>query len=127
MAFQERAGKATFFHRNKYNPKYNLLAMRPGQEQAKLEDGGKMVDLKYQNEKAIPGTLAPGFYEIRVRGLLDQTWSHWLEDLEVKLSGNGDMFLLGHIRDQAALMGILNKLHGLNLRIVSVGEIKPKK
>ncbi len=89
-----------------------------------------MVNLKYQNENAHPGALNPafqeGFYEICVRGLLDHTWSHWLEDLEVKLSGNGDMFLCGHIRDQAALMGILNKLHGLNLRIVSVGEVKQK-
>ncbi len=82
---------------------------------------------KEATQSALTSCLQEGFYEIRVRGLLDHTWSHWLEDLQVKLSGNGDMFLFGYIRDQAALMGILNKLHGLNLRIVSVGEVKQRK
>ena len=30
------------------------------------------------------------------------------------------MILYGHIGDQAALMGILNKLYGLNLTLLSV-------
>jgi hypothetical protein len=36
------------------------------------------------------------------------------------------MILCGHITDQAALMGILNKLYGLNLTLLSVNEIKIK-
>ena len=40
---------------------------------------------------------------------------------------NGEMILSGHIRDQAALMGLLNKLYGLNLPLLSVSEANQKK
>ena len=50
-----------------------------------------------------------------------------LEGLEMKLLDNGEMMLSGHIRDQAALMGILNKLYSLNLTLLSVREINQKK
>jgi hypothetical protein len=65
-----------------------------------------------------------GFFEIHVKGQLDESWSDWLEGLEVTLLENGEMILCGHIMDQAALMGILNKLYGLNLTLLSVNEIK---
>ena len=62
------------------------------------------------------------FFEIRVRGHLDRTWSDWLEGLDVKLSDDGLMLLSGHIRDQSELMGVLTRLHNLNLSILSVSE-----
>ena len=68
-----------------------------------------------------------GFFEIHVKGHLDDSWSDWLEGLEVKLLDNGEMILFGHIGDQAALMGILNKLYRLNLALLSVSEVKQKK
>jgi hypothetical protein len=64
------------------------------------------------------------FFEIHVRGQLDESWSDWLEGLEVTLLANGEMILSGCIGDQAALMGVLNKLYGLNLALLSVNEIK---
>ena len=64
-----------------------------------------------------------GFYEICVKGQLDDSWSDWLEGLEVKLLDNGDMVLFGRIKDQAALMGVLNKLYRLNLALLSMNEI----
>ena len=64
-----------------------------------------------------------GFFEIRVRGHLDSKWSDWLEGWEVKLLDNGEMFLSGTIVDQAALMGVLNKLNGLNLALLSVSQV----
>ena len=63
------------------------------------------------------------FFEIQVRGQLDESWSDWLEGLEVKLLDNGEMILSGYIGDQAALMGTLNKLYGLNLILLSVSKI----
>ncbi len=66
-----------------------------------------------------------GFFEIRVKGHLDDKWSDWLGGLEVKRLDNGEMILSGIIVDQAALMGILNQLHRLNLTLVSVKEINP--
>jgi hypothetical protein len=67
-----------------------------------------------------------GFYEIYVKGQLDSRWSEWLEGLEIKLLENGEMILLGPIVDQAALMGVLNKLSHLNLTLLSVNNVKEK-
>jgi hypothetical protein len=65
-----------------------------------------------------------GIFEIHVKGHLNSTWSEWLEGLEVKLLENGEMILFGYIQDQAALMGVLNKLSHLNLSLISVNEVK---
>jgi hypothetical protein len=67
-----------------------------------------------------------GFYEIHVKGQLDSRWSEWLGGLEVKLLENGEMILFGPIVDQAALMGVLNKLSHLNLSLLSVNKVKGK-
>ncbi len=82
-----------------------------------------------------PGTQTPcaetlpsrgRWFEIRVRGHLNRQWSDWLEGLEPTLLDNGEMVLSGTIVDQAALLGILNKLNGLNLTILSVNAIDQK-
>jgi hypothetical protein len=78
--------------------------------------------------QSIPATgTQTDCYEIRVKGQLDESWSDWLEGLEVKLLDNGEMILFGRIGDQAALMGVLNKLYGLNLALLSLGEAGQKK
>jgi hypothetical protein len=77
--------------------------------------------------RSIPAAGAQtGFYEIRVKGQLDESWSDWLEGLEVKLLDKGEMILSGHIGDQAALMGTLNKIYGLNLTLLSVSKVSQK-
>jgi hypothetical protein len=53
------------------------------------------------------------YYEIRVRGLLDNHWSGWFEGLTLKPLGNGETLLAGPIQDQAALHGILAKIRAL--------------
>jgi hypothetical protein len=63
-------------------------------------------------------------YEIHVKGHLDSQWSDWFEGMEFKLMDNGETVLTGHIIDQAALMGILNKLNRLNLILLSINEVK---
>ena len=81
-----------------------------------------------RRNQSIPSTGAQtDFYEIRVKGQLDESWSDWLEGLEVRLLENGEMILCGYIRDQAALMGTLNKLYGLNLTLLSLTNINSKK
>jgi hypothetical protein len=81
---------------------------------------------KNKQENASMNTIiAQGeLFEIRVKGHLDDSWSDWLEGLEMKLLDNGEMTLSGHIRDQAALMGILNRLNGLNLTLLSLNAVK---
>jgi hypothetical protein len=78
-------------------------------------------------DQPIPITGAQtDFYKIRIKGQLDESWSDWLEGLEVNLLDNGEMILFGHISDQAALLGTLNKLYGLNLTLLSVGKVNSK-
>ena len=78
-------------------------------------------------DQSIPITGAQtDFYEIRIKGQLDESWSDWLEGLEVKLVDNGDMILTGQLGDQAALMGTLNKIYGLNLTLLSVSKVTQK-
>ncbi len=67
------------------------------------------------------------FFEIHVKGHLDESWSDWLEGLDVTLLQNGEMILCGHIGDQAALLGTLNKLYGLNLTLLSLSKVEQKK
>ncbi len=64
-----------------------------------------------------------GFFEIHVKGHLSSEWSDWLEGMEVRLLDNGEMILFGTIVDQAALLGILNKVHRLNLTLLSVRAV----
>jgi hypothetical protein len=88
-----------------------------------------MTNMQNENDKenaSIISTATHGeFHEIHVKGHLDESWSDWLEGLEVKLLDNGEMILSGYIRDQAALMGTLNKLYGLNLTLLSVSKVNP--
>lgn len=73
-----------------------------------------------QEDKQFPS--GGSFFEIRVKGHLDRSWSDWLEGLNMKLLDNGEMILFGYIADQAALIGILNKIYRLNLTLLSVSE-----
>jgi hypothetical protein len=92
---------------------------------AKLGSRGNLMNKTNGNmaNQSIPATgTQTGYYEIRVKGQLDESWSDWLEGLEVRLLDNGEMILSGQIGDQAALMGVLNKLYGLNLALLSLSE-----
>jgi hypothetical protein len=63
------------------------------------------------------------FFEIRVRGHISNEWSDWFEHMDIRLLENGETVLSGPIVDQAALMGILNKLNRLNLPLISLNEV----
>ena len=65
-------------------------------------------------------------YEIHIEGHLGPDWAEWLDCMKMCWLENGEMILRGTIIDQAALMGILNKLNSLNLCILSVHEVGRK-
>jgi hypothetical protein len=67
----------------------------------------------------------PEYYEIRIKGHLDQQWSDWLAGM--KLSHlEGDVSLLsGALPDQAALHGLLERIRDLNLTLISVTSDDP--
>lgn len=58
-------------------------------------------------------------YEIRVEGLLGDSWMNWFQGLTIRhLEGN--QTLLTGMLDQALLRGILTKISDLGLNLVSV-------
>lgn len=62
-------------------------------------------------------------YEIRVAGHLSMIWSDWFEGLEVLPEPGGETVLRGYLPDQSALIGVLYRLHALNLTILSMIKI----
>ena len=66
---------------------------------------------------------SPSLYSICVKGYLGPEWSEWFDDLTITHDENGNTLLTGHIVDQAALYGILNKIRDLGLPLISVSRI----
>lgn len=62
---------------------------------------------------------SPSFYQIKVKGSLDESWSDWINGFTVT-QRDGQSLLAGQVIDQAALLGILAKINGLGLVILSV-------
>ena len=63
-------------------------------------------------------------YEIRVKGILDQRWTAWFEDLQVSSDGE-ETVICGPVADQAALHGLLTKVRDLGLFLISVRHLDP--
>ena len=59
-------------------------------------------------------------YQIRVKGVLDEKWADWFEGFEMSSLSNGETLLSGSVRDQAALYGVLGKIHRLGLTLMLV-------
>ncbi len=66
---------------------------------------------------------APRVYEFRVEGHLADRWSDWFEGLTIRNDSNGETTLTGRLTDQAALFGVLTRIHDLNLILISVHRI----
>ena len=66
---------------------------------------------------------SPTLYQIRVKGHLDETVGSWFEDFIISNQEDGDALLTGHIQDQAALHGILNRISNLGLTLISVNTV----
>ncbi len=65
------------------------------------------------------------FYEIKVKGHLDDRWSHWFGNLTVTRDEHGNTTLSGPVADQAALHGLLIKVRNLGLVLLSVNQVEP--
>ncbi len=69
----------------------------------------------------------PAIYQIVVQGILDPSWSKWLDGLTITADDN-ETVLVGSVLDQSALHGILAKINALGLSIVSIERMsQPKK
>ncbi len=57
---------------------------------------------------------------IRIKGHLDSSWQAWFEGLEIVQEPEGITLFSGSLQDQAALHGILVKIRGLGLDLLSL-------
>jgi hypothetical protein len=65
------------------------------------------------------------FYQITVKGHLDNRWANWFEGLTITREDNGETLLTGPVVDQAALHGLLRKVRDLGLPLLSVTCVRP--
>lgn len=68
----------------------------------------------------------PYIYEIRFEGHLIYHGSEWFEGLAIQSEPCGETTLTGLLPDQAALFGVLGKIHDLNLNLISLVRSIPK-
>jgi hypothetical protein len=62
----------------------------------------------------------PEYYEIRIKGHLDQRWSEWFAGLKLTHLEGNETLLSGPLLDQPALHGLFERIRDLNLTLVSV-------
>ena len=58
-------------------------------------------------------------FKIKLKGELGKEWADWFENLDINFDGENTV-ISGHIEDQSALHGILNRIRDLNLTLISV-------
>jgi len=76
------------------------------------------------------GFKKEAIYKIVVDGFLDESWSGTFGDMQIiveKKKGVSTVSnLIGKIKDQSALSGILNNLHDLHFTVISVNMLTEK-
>jgi len=77
-----------------------------------------------------PGMSTKATYEITIKGKLPENWADWFNGSIISINtnpgGRTRTTLTCQIRDQAELLGILNRLNSLNLPLVLVSYILKK-
>jgi hypothetical protein len=62
----------------------------------------------------------PEYYEIKIKGHLDRSWSESFAGLKLTHLKEEATLLSGPLPDQAALHGLLERIRDLNLTLISV-------
>jgi len=62
-------------------------------------------------------------YEIRIQGILDPSWSEWLECSNMVYS-TSETILSCIIQDQAMLHGLLAKIRDMSLKLISMKRLE---
>lgn len=63
------------------------------------------------------------WYQIRVQGHLDLSWSAWFDGLTITHDTDGATTLCGPVVDPAALYGLIGRARDLGLTLVAVNRL----
>ena len=69
-------------------------------------------------------SLVPLVYKIRIKGHLNSQWVEWFYDLSITRESDGTTTLYGPLPDQTVLHSVLDRIRDMNLRLISVSEVK---
>jgi hypothetical protein len=82
---------------------------------------------RYNQGNKLMKHYQPANYRITVEGYLDESWSDRMGDMTINAIRQTDQgamtTLVGRVRDQAELFGLLNTLYELHLPLLSVKNI----
>ena len=82
------------------------------------------VDMEMMMKQVSKLTLdRPATYQIQVPGQIGASWSDWIEGMTIAVDSKGDgppITTLTGTLDQAALQGLLRRLYGLGVPLISV-------
>jgi hypothetical protein len=75
--------------------------------------------------RATAGHNSTEHYEIRIRGHLGTRWASWFDGFTLRSEPHGITVLRGHVVDQAALHGLLQRLRDVGIPLVSLTPVPP--
>jgi len=65
----------------------------------------------------------PTYYQIKIKGHLDNRWSGWFDNMTISNEANGEAVLHGPLPDQAALHGVLIRIRDLGLPLLAIATV----
>ncbi len=80
-----------------------------------------------ETESSMEEENTPIFYEIRIRGHLDERWSDWFGGMTLTQEEDGTTLLTGPVVDQAALYGLLRRVRDTGVSLLSVNPVDSDK
>ena len=64
-------------------------------------------------------------YEIVVAGHVGARWENWFEGFSLTREPDGTTLLRGHVVDQAALHGLVQRLRDIGIPLISLSPVEP--
>jgi hypothetical protein len=79
------------------------------------------------NDRQKLALCEPSVYQIHIQGTLDESWGDYFGGQIVSVKAEVDQLPVTSLRtplmDQAALVGLISRLHGLGLRLLLVEHV----
>ena len=83
-----------------------------------------MADVWRSAQREVERTMGQ-HYSITVAEHLDDSWSAWFDGLTITHGVDGSSTLVGPVRDQSALYGLIDRARDLGLTLVAVRQWVP--